>query len=386
VAKIDTLDLAILSPSVKGSALVFARYGSDVAIANLPSGAELKSFAVFRDQVSAILLMNLPRPKDTELTKFGRDLFKYIIRDDVRILYDKVSQNKLNSGTLIRIHILTNRPDLQSLPWEYLQDPNQAPGPWLNRSIVRILPSIGHDPPAPLSLAPGGPKIRILFVYADPTNQGNVSWLDNEKSVRHEFEARMPTDRYELNVVEGTLAGLATAVERDSYDIFQFSGHGDVDVRTRKGRLLLLSQENNQTAPLPAEDLAGILRGRGIRLAILSACLTSAGNSADPFNVVAEALLKENIPAVVANQLPVPDKSVAAFVGRLYEILLETGDIDLAVNEGRRRLWSDLIMQQDARYEWGIPTLYRHITGAQVFTTAVQPPTFQPIIPPPAQP
>lgn len=369
--KTDTLELAILSPDPSGAALVLARYGSDVAIANLPSGDELKSFAAFRDRVNLVLLMNQPRPKSSELTEFGHALFKYIVRDDVKSLYDR-----LPSGALIRIHILTNRPDLQSLPWEYLQDPSHAPGPWLDRSIVRIIPSIGQSPPIPLTLAKeGGPKIRILFVYADPANQGIVSWLDVKRSVEREFSVRIPTDRYELNVVEGTPAALVEAVQNSSYDIFQFSGHGEVDAKTKKGRILLLSQANNQSVPLAADELAVILRGRGVRLAILSACLTSAGNSADPFNVIAEALLKENIPAVVANQLPVPDKSVAAFVGRLYAKLLETGDIDMAVNEGRLTLWSDLILQQDARLEWGIPTLYRHMTGAQVFTPAgVQPP------------
>lgn len=369
--KIDTLELAILSPDPSGAALVLARYGSDVAIANLPTGDEVKSFAAFRDRVNLVLLMNQPRPKSSELTEFGHALFKYIVRDDVKLLYDR-----LPGGALIRIHILTNSPDLQSLPWEYLQDPNHAPGPWLDRSIVRIIPSIGQSSPLPLSLAKeGGPKIRILFVYADPTNQGIVSWLDVKRSVEREFSVRIPTDRYELNVVEGTPAALLEAVQNSSYDIFQFSGHGEVDAKTKKGRILLLSQTNNQSVPLAADELAVILRGRGVRLAILSACLTSAGNSADPFNVIAEALLRENIPAVVANQLPVPDKSVAAFVGRLYAKLLETGDIDMAVNEGRLTLWSDLILQQDARLEWGIPTLYRHMTGAQVFTPAgVQPP------------
>jgi hypothetical protein len=374
--KIDALDLAILSPGDKESALVFARYGSKLAIANLPTGDELKSFAAFRDRVNEVLLKSLERPKNSELTDFGRALFKYIVRDEVKVLYDLLPYN-----TLTRIHILTNRPDLQSLPWEYLQDPKHTSGPLLNRSIVRILPSIGPEPPDPLLLAQGGPKIRILFVYADPANQGKVSWLDNEKSIRREFEARMPTERYDLEVVEGTLAKCFVALNTGQYDIFQFSGHGDVDKKTNQGFILMLSQENNQSVRLAADDLATLLRGRGIRLAVLSACLTSAGDFADPFNVVAQALLRENISAVVANQLPVPDKSVAAFVGSLYRELLETGDIDLAVNAGRRRLWEDLIIQQDARLEWGIPTLYRHISGAQVFTTTALPPAVQPVPP-----
>jgi CHAT domain-containing protein len=184
------------------------------------------------------------------------------------------------------------------------------------------------------------------------------------------LSSNIPANRYDLKVIRGTTEELFAAFQNnnDKYEIFQFSGHGDVDPQTGEGRILLMDPgKNDQSQPVRASVLAGILHGRGVRLAVLSACLTSAGNSADPFNVVAEALLAAGVPAVVANHLPVPDASVAFFVGPFYKQLLNTGDIDIAVNEGRVNLAARLDVPQDATLEWGIPTLYRYINGAQVF-------------------
>lgn len=363
----DTLDLVILSPGAQKATIALARYGSDIAIADLPSGKELKALMGFRDRISQVLLLNMPRPTKNELTKFGQALFKYIFRGEVKRLY-----GQLPLSTLTRIHILTNRPDLQSIPWEYLQDPHQNPGPWLNRSIVRIIPTIGYAPPEPLKLSASGAKLKILFVYAVPQDQTLVSWPSVKSRIESAIalSAGIPANSYDLKLIQGTTEELFAAFQNknDKYDIFQFSGHGNVDPKTGEGHILLVdSQKSDQSHPLSASELARILEGRGIRLAILSACLTAAGNSADPFNIVAEALLRSGIPAVVANQLPVPDESIATFVGPLYAQLLNTGDIDLAVNEGRVKLSVMLAAPSFATLEWGIPTLYRYVDGQQVF-------------------
>lgn len=363
----DTLDIAILNAGANRSAIVYARCEADIAIADLPSGKALKDLLAFRERIHQVLLLSQKRPTKAELTSFGHALFNYIVRGDVKRLYDR-----LPTDALIRFHILTNRADLQSLPWEYLQDPNHIPGPWPNRSIVRVVPSIGRTPPTPFQLAANGGKLRILFVHARPEDQALVSWPSVKSSIEKAFalNSSLPANSYELKVIQGTTEELFAAFQNnnDKYEIFQFSGHGDVDPQTGEGRILLIDpSKNNQSMPIPAGQLAIILQGRGVRLAVLSACLTSAGNSAAPFNVVAEALLAAGIPAVVANHLPVPDASVATFVGPLYKQLLNTGDIDVAVNEGRVTLAGKLAVPQEATLEWGIPTLYRYINGAQVF-------------------
>src|SRR5260370_17508121 len=91
----DTLDLAILNAGPKRAAIALARYGSDVAIASLPSGKELRALADFRDRINQVLLLNQKRPTSIELSTFGKNLFSYIIRDDVKRLYDRFPSDPL---------------------------------------------------------------------------------------------------------------------------------------------------------------------------------------------------------------------------------------------------------------------------------------------------
>jgi hypothetical protein len=349
-------------------AVVFARCGSDIALATLPCGKELESLTAYRNKIQDILLLNKKRPSNEELNTFGRGLFDYVIRDGVREIYNTLSQD-----TRICIHILTNRADLQLLPWEYLLFPKQASAPWRNRTIVRVVPSVGQKLPEPLDLSTPGAKLKILFVYADPPDKGQVPWLQVLKGIELKLAAQIPKQGFDLTLVEGTPKRLFEALRDNSFDIFHFVGHGDLDPETKKGHLLLLDQQNEKGVPYDCEDLAATLRDHQIRLAILSACNTSVGNTAVPFGVVAEALLRERIPAVIANHLPVPIASVATFVGRLYEVLLANGDIDQAFNEGRYRLWEEMQLTKQARYEWGIPTLYRHVGSSQILKPPTQP-------------
>src|SRR5262249_13605136 len=238
---------------------------------------------------------------------------------------------RLPTDTLVRISILSNNAELQTLPWEYLQDPSQAPGPWLVRSVVRIIPTINIEMPQPLTLANLNRKLKILFAFADPVDQDPVSWPDVKNAVERALLARIPQSQFELKVIDANPKDLAETLSAEQFDIFHFSGHGIVD-EEGKGQLLLLNRATNKSIPYSSEKLSMALRSRGIRLVILSACYTATGDFADKFDVTAMALIKSGIPAVVANQFPVPDSTVATFIKPLYEELLRSGDIDRAVN------------------------------------------------------
>jgi len=360
----DSLDLAILDAGPKVSAVVFARCGSDVAVSSLPFGSELDELLAFRLQIDNALLAVGNRPLAKELVKFGKRLFEYVIRDEVKELYTSLPKEKM-----VRLNILSNRSDLKSLPWEYFQDPTVAPGPWLARSVIRVVPTRRGDPPDPLPLINLNRKLKILFAFADPVDQDPVSWVDVRDSVQRELTARLPADSYEMKVIDANPRDLTEALQNnDGYDIFHYSGHANVD-KNGKGYLLLLNRTTQKSIPFDSETLSAVLRNRGIRLVILSACNTSIGSFQNKFDVPAEALVNSGIPAVIANQFPVPDSTVAAFIGQVYRTLLKTGDIDYAVQEGRLTLFTDPALKsgESAVLEWGIPTLYRHIAGSIIF-------------------
>lgn len=346
------LDLSILEAG--DQVVVVGRRGSDFAIGRLPLGSEpMKELEKFRLRLDSAVRGAADPPAPDEIGKFGGQLFSFALRDELQEIY------QLLPATESRIHILSNQARIRSLPWEYLGFPQRAPGhPVRERSIVRIVPTRGREAPEPKKL---GDSMRVLFVSAAPRDQNEVDFEAVRGALERTFQGLMP-DRFTLEAVDGaTPASLRKAVAEKSFDILHFSGHGRVDEKGQ-GRLLLVNRKTQKTEELAADRFATLLAGREIRLVVLSACETASGDFKDDFAVVAEALVRSGIPAVVANQLPVTNRAMASFVGPLYSELLRSGDIDRAVNEGRIALDVDL-----QSFEWGIPTLYRHYGASQLY-------------------
>ena len=354
----EHLDLLILDSLPDKHAVMLARSRGNVAIGRLDLGASFVSLLNFKSAIENALLGKGQRPKKQDLAKFGKQLFDLLFAGDLSKLYARLPPGNIS------VHILSDASRAKSLPWEYMQDPTRPSGPQSERCIIRIIPTIGIDAPVPLPLKN---KVRVLFCSADPINEPGVSWTDVKLTIERVYNAQIP-DRFLFTAIEGgSRTSLLNTLQKERFDIFHFSGH--CEIKGGVGHLVLVDSASGKSELLAADELAILLAGKGIRLAVLSACLTSAGNFADDFASVAGALIKAGIPAVVANQLSIPNKSVATFVGAMYRELLISGDIDLAVNAGRVALAISLggIVGGDAVLEWGIPTLYRLFDANRIF-------------------
>jgi hypothetical protein len=352
----ETLDLTFLDSGNPAHMVGLARCGHDLAMAHIPC-KDLVALTDFRQRIEESLLGRGARPSTKDVAAYGRQLFDFGVRDDLRTLYNRVPSSH------VRIQILSNHGDVQSLPWEFLTEPGQPCAPRRERSVVRVVPTIGLTAPGP---RPFQSITRVLFASADPSDQGQVSWPDVKASIELAFAAHIPPERFTVEAIQSTSkAALAAALAKGAWDIFHFSGHGEVIKGT--GYLILVDPVTGKTARLAADELATVLRGLDIRLIVLSACNTSAGNFDENFAVVAATLVRSGIPAVVANQFPVLDSTIAPFVGAMYEELLRSGDIDRAVVEGRVQLYT-LLDGSGTKLEWGVPTLYRHMNTAYIFS------------------
>jgi hypothetical protein len=354
----DWLDLMILNSGTPNSAIGFARRAGDVMISEIPSGKKLQDLLDFTNRIqSAIEAGPLGRPPNTELLKFGNDLFTFCFANGLEKLYSDLPSSH------IRMQFLSCHSEMKKVPWEFMQEPELAPGPRLARSIVRIVPFFGKGDATPKAV---GDKIKVLFVASYPIDQDRVSWADIAKRID-----RLPAS-YDSIVLEkcipGTWNAFSKAVNKFKPDVVHFSGHGR---QGPKGtQLLFMEPDTNNTIEIETDDLTTALRDRGIQLVVLTACETSTQprKLETQYAVLAETLVKNGINAVVANQLPVADDTSAFFVGPLYETLLQTGDIDVAVAAGRQELYRSLkSTSADANLEWGIPTLHRRIAGAKIF-------------------
>ncbi|MBX2820010.1 MAG: CHAT domain-containing protein [Rhodothermaceae bacterium] len=103
-----------------------------------------------------------------------------------------------------------------------------------------------------------------------------------------------------------------------------------------------------------ANDLAEMMKGKGISLVVLNSCQTSQSDSRS-FEAasVATTLIQAGIPAVIGMQLSIDDESAIAFSRYFYDALSEGVRLELALTQARQAM-ADLESSQS----WGIPTLY----------------------------
>jgi hypothetical protein len=298
------------------------------------------------------------RPTAEALVDFGKELFAWIFRGSLLELYQRLP------SSAVSVQILSDRTEIREIPWEYMVTPDFQPAPHRSRSIVRVQLTCGPYTPRPKKF---GSKVRVLFVSADPIDLPGVTWRDVSDKIETALAAHSKRDAT-IKIVEGaTRETLLDAITRERFDVFHFFGHGDVQGGV--GHLVLQDIDSGRSDFLSASDLARAFAGTGVRLAILSACLTGAGNFSDDFGVISTALIRGGIPAVVANQYPIPYKSISPFVGTIYRSLMLNGDIDEAVAHGRVAL--SLLLKGATRgeavVEWGIPTLYRLANARKLF-------------------
>jgi hypothetical protein len=150
--------------------------------------------------------------------------------------------------------------------------------------------------------------------------------------------------------------------------VFHFAGHGDFAKHmgprpgTYTGSGFLAFQDER----VAAEQLAINLRGHGIRLAVLAACQTARRDGFTVWSGIAPALIKTEIPAVVANQYAIKDSTAIAFSQQFYQALAGGLPIERAVTAGRIGAYN----KDKTGRDWGVPVLYMRAADGKLFEGA----------------
>src|SRR4051812_49526156 len=119
----------------------------------------------------------------------------------------------------------------------------------------------------------------------------------------------------------------------------------------------------------------GIMLNRsGVRLVVLDAC-QGGKLSTEPFRGMAPALIRAQVPAVVAMQFSVPEEATRAFANEFYRALAEGFPIDACVTEGRKAVMNATGL---SRADWGIPVIYTRAHDGQLFTLPGRTPSDEP--------
>ncbi|MBL8558789.1 MAG: CHAT domain-containing protein [Hyphomonadaceae bacterium] len=340
-AKLDV----VLHEAGAGDAYHAARSPFAIALAPPTSAAAVQGLAAGRALIENSLVNNGALTQQ-QLESFGAELAKVLFSGDVGALY--AACRKQNGA---RVTLCMDGVALKSIPWEFVRWPDVGVAPHGQRTLARLCPVNDDSSIEPVALR--NEPMVVLLAVSDPTNLSQVDWQETKAKMDEVFAENKK--HVSLEVVEAaSAAAVATEVKRLDPHVVHFIGHGQAN------GLLFTNRSTGKSKLVTSSQLHGVFGGDRVRLVILSACDTGKNTDAvTPLANLAEQLVRAGICAVVANQMPITLRSVATFCNGLYRELLDSGNIDLAVNQGRVDVGYEFDAIDAAVLEWGIPVLYR---------------------------
>jgi hypothetical protein len=258
-------------------------------------------------------------------------------------------------------------PLVAALPWEFVA---------LERAGAEQIPFLALDPriaitrheplpaAAPPDAAPG--PVTVLAAIADSLT---MPPLDIEREQRVLEAAIAGKQGVEAQILTGaTFAQVQAALP--AAEVFHFVGHGGVVERQdASGAMIGVGGIELDDGRVEADRLGLLLRGSAVRLAVLGGCETGRRDGASIWGGVAPALIRAEVPAVIANQTVVTEEAARAFSEQLYAALIAGLPLEQAVAAGRLAVFN---LAPDAP-DWGVAVLYMRAADGQLFAGAADP-------------
>ena len=299
--------------------------------------------------------------------EFGSKLFQAVMFEDIAGAYRSsiLSSQERNTGLRVRLR-LSGAPGLVDIPWEFLFDPTARRFVALSMDspIVRFLDVPGTTNPLKIT-----PPIKVLVVIASPSDfeplQVEDEWLRLNEAVNSGQGAGMIALE---RLAKPTLTEFQRALRRN-YHVLHFVGHGGFDEQRQDG-LLVFEDDQGRGNEVSATYLSTLLHDAdSLRLAVLNACDGARSSRQDQFAGVAQSLLQQGVPAVVAMQFEISDEAALTFAREFYGAFAEGYPVEAALAEARKSMFAQ---QNDS--EWATPVLYLRSPGNSIFEITPLPP------------
>jgi TonB family protein len=293
--------------------------------------------------------------------EFGGKLFNAIFSGEMIAQLRGSMEQAADKERGLRIRLrLTDVPALGDLPWEFLYDANQ--NHFLTTSsetpLVRFLDLPQRIAPLRVAL-----PLRVLVVIAGPANLKRLDTQGEWQRLQEALGDLLQGGSILLErLPSATLDALRLRARGAPFHVLHFIGHGGFDTVAQDG-VLQFEDESGMSYPVRGELLGMLLRDhRSLRLAVLNACEGARSSRQDPFSGVAQSLLQQRVPAVIAMQFEISDVAAKVFAQEFYRAVAEGNPVDAAVCESRKALFKEEFGQ-----EWATPVLYMRSQEGQLF-------------------
>jgi CHAT domain len=349
--------------------------GSYTCVAKSSSGGEARTvFAFpFSDKDLQILVLSVVgsigrtrrkarriQSEERELLEdFGGQLFQAAFSGPVRSFLDRslAAAESKNAGLRIRLRL---PPELANIPWEYLYDRESAGFVSLSPETVLVRYVEMPRPPRPF---PVSPPLRILAMISAPSDVPELESDDEWDKLTAALTGLTGQGMVQVDRLEaGTLAALQRPLRQHEYHVLHFVGHGMYDEDAQDGALALEGADGRMRL-VTGRDLGVMLRGHpSLRLVVLNACEGARSARDDPFGGVAQALVRQGIPAVIAMQFEISDPAALIFSQFFYQAIADGLPVDLAMVEARKAMFA-----AGSEVEWATPVLYLRSPDGHIF-------------------
>jgi hypothetical protein len=296
-----------------------------------------------------------------EFKRCGQALFQAIFRDDVLACLGQSLAEARHCRCGLRIKLrLAETPELIALPWEYLYHPSLDR--FLALSAETTLVHYLDLPRRALPLNVALP-LHILVVMAIPKN---LPWLDADQewrvlqdSMRHLIKVgAVSLERLDMATLHDLQADLRTR----PYHVLHFVGHGVFAEETQEGALMFCGPDGC-AVQVRARDLALVVSDvPSLRLVVLNGCQGARVAPRDPFSGVAQTLVQQGTPAVVAMHSTLSDQAAIMLTREFYGALADSQPVDAALAEARKAIAAQL-----RSLDWGVPRLVMHAADGRLW-------------------
>jgi outer membrane protein assembly factor BamD (BamD/ComL family) len=290
----------------------------------------------------------------------GERLFRAVFTDDVYASFLRSRDTALEEEKGLRVRLRIDVPEFHDYPWEFLYNAhlNQFLALSKDTPVVRYL-----ELPYPVQPLTVQPPLKILVMISSPDG---FPKLNVEEEWRRLSNALSPLLRRDLVTLERlknpTLSALQQRLRRGEYHIFHFVGHGKFSEHKQDG-MLLLEEVNGSGRPVSGQYLGTVLHDhRSLRLVVLNACEGARTSREDPYAGVAQTLVLQGIPAVIAMQFEIIETAAITFAQEFYGSVADGFPVDAAVSEARKAIFAT-----GNDVEWGTPVLYMRTPQGVIF-------------------
>jgi MinD-like ATPase involved in chromosome partitioning or flagellar assembly len=291
----------------------------------------------------------------------GGLLFRSFFAGETRSRYDMSREQAKATNAALRVRVRTTDQALNGLPWELLYDERSGQHLSLSSATPLIRYVDLSEPVGPMA-APR--PIRILGVIAAPPDQPALNARHERQRIENALSKLVARKDVEIEwLATDTWRALQQKLREGPWHVLHFIGHGTMP-DDREGALALTTEDGRRTQWLRASVFADLLLQKQFSLVVLNSCDGSRTTNAGAFTSSASALVKRGVPAVVAMQRRISDRSAIEFARTFYEAAADGYSIEAAVTEARVAMQ---VSSEQRHAEWSTPTLFLRAQNGRLF-------------------